>query len=366
MEKLEVNIETVEDRAYPIWIGSGLLDQVAELVNLDKYSSIVVICDEKVRPHWAEKLEKGIGRAAAIIDFQTGEDRKNITTVEAIWHRFMELKLDRKSLVINFGGGVIGDMGGFAASTFMRGVDFVQIPTTLLSQVDASVGGKVGINFGETKNIIGSFSQPVAVIIDVDTLQTLPGREYRSGFAEIIKHGFIYDADYLQYIRSLPDQPLSAEDLIKVIHLSCDIKRRVIEMDEKESGLRKILNFGHTFGHALEALSFSTEAPLLHGEAVSIGMVAEARISQSLGLVPEDTVHLLEHTLKIFELPTRYRADIDRERFYEKLKADKKNVNDEIRWSLLAGVGLAQHDCLAGQEAVEDAINYIQHEKNDS
>jgi 3-dehydroquinate synthase len=236
---------------YNVYIGSGLTGDIPELLQTKNYSKIIVVTDTNLPQKYLKDFEK--------IIIPSGEKSKTIETVQIIWKEMLRLKADRKSLVLNFGGGVIGDMGGFAASCYMRGVKFVQIPTTLLSAVDASVGGKVGIDFAGVKNLIGSFNQPEAVIIDTDTFKTLPDREFVSGFGEIIKHGLISDTDYFNTVTSKKPRDFSEEELTDIIAKSCEIKAGIISSDEKESGNRKLLNFGHTIGHALESLSLDSD-----------------------------------------------------------------------------------------------------------
>ena len=244
----------------------GYFSQIADWVAERSYSRVFILTDQNVAPHWLGKLKRGALQDAREIIIKPGESEKNLGTLQQIWQALLDGGCDRKSLLINLGGGVIGDMGGFAASTFMRGICFVQVPTTLLSQVDASVGGKVGVNFSSIKNLLGAFEQPDAAFIDLNTLSTLPTREYHSGFAEIVKHGLVFDRSYYQELQPLTT-PLSSKELASVVSHSCQIKSQVVEQDTRESGLRKILNFGHTVGHAIESLSHKTLSPYLHGRS---------------------------------------------------------------------------------------------------
>ncbi|HSA84312.1 MAG TPA: 3-dehydroquinate synthase, partial [Patescibacteria group bacterium] len=278
MKILTINIPTAQ-KQYPILIGNELIGNLTNHIDINNYSRIFIVTDNIVAPLFLKKLLQTLPEGTAAITLSSGEKEKNIVTVGKIWSAMKENNLDRKSLVINLGGGVIGDMGGFAASTYMRGIDFLQIPTTLLSQIDASVGGKTGVDFAGIKNLVGSFQQPIGVIIDTQTLKTLPKREFLSGFGEMIKHGLIADKTYFELVTSKQPQSFSQEELINLIARSCEIKKTIVEQDETENGLRKLLNFGHTIGHAIESLSLETEMPLLHGEAVAIGMVAEAKVA---------------------------------------------------------------------------------------
>lgn len=327
---------------YDIFIGTDTIIQLPGLVNLNKYSNIFTIIDPAVEKHLTNRIERSLNRKINKIEVAAGEKNKNIETVQKIWKALKEFGCDRKSLVINIGGGVVGDMGGFAASTFMRGVDFLQIPTTLLAQVDASVGGKVGINFSGIKNLIGTFQQPVAVIIDVNALSTLPPREFISGFAEIIKHGLIADKRYFQLVTGKKPLEFSTEELVKIIERSCKIKANIISADEKEGGPRKKLNFGHTIGHAVESLSQETTHPLLHGEAIGIGMIAEGRISKDIGLLSSKDYQIMEQSLINAGLPVSCNLPVDR--ILEKIISDKKTEKGETKWTLLKGIGQAVYD----------------------
>jgi 3-dehydroquinate synthase len=275
-----------------------------------------------------------------VIAVSSGEQAKQIETVQSIWKALHKNGCDRKSLLINLGGGAICDVGGFAASTFMRGIDFMNIPTTLLAQVDASMGGKTGIDFEGVKNLVGTFSRPIKTIIDVDLLKTLPAREFIAGFAEIIKHGLIADVEYFRMVTSKHPLQFTRSEMIKIIARSREIKSAIVTSDPKEKGARKLLNFGHTVGHAIESLSLDTERPLLHGEAVAIGMVAEAEISESVGYICSADVELIRRVIEHAGLPTSVRnfstKDIER-----KMRSDKKNEGGVINFTLLKKIGKA-------------------------
>ena len=221
----------------------------------------------------------------------------------------------------------------------MRGIDFIQIPTTLLSQVDASVGGKTGVNFLGFKNLIGTFSQPKAVIIDINTLSSLPKREYISGFGEIIKHAIILDKEYFKFVISKKTLDFTKDDLVKIIEKSCLLKASVIEKDEKEKDYRKILNFGHTIGHAIESLSQETKSPLLHGEAISIGMAKESYLANLAGLLSSTDYKIVYNSLQKAELPINYPKNIQTEKIYDKIIKDKKNQKGKILWTLIKEIG---------------------------
>jgi 3-dehydroquinate synthase len=343
---------------YPILIGSNILSEIENHINLEIYSKMAIITDQQIAKHHLKTLKDVLPHPTTDIILPPGEKYKTIETAQTIWKKLLEKGFDRKSLVLNLGGGVIGDMGGFAASTFMRGIDFIQIPTTLLAQVDASVGGKVGINFGEVKNIIGSFQQPKAVVIDTSFLATLPDRERNAGFAEIIKHGLIRDERYFDIVTKKQPKDFSADELTDVISHSCEIKADLVQTDETEFGSRKLLNFGHTIGHAVEALSYETDKPLLHGEAIAIGMVGEAKLSEEMGYIEADDVKRIEDALKNAHLPVRAHG-YNFEKITDKMKSDKKNAYGQVKWTLLKRIGEADYNIHCGEGLVERALEYI-------
>lgn len=269
-----------------------------------------------------------------VISIADGEEYKTLTTVEEILDELFTYKLDRKSLLIALGGGVIGDMTGFTASIYQRGIGFIQVPTTLLAQVDASVGGKTGVNNQYGKNLIGAFYQPEAVYIDTNFLKTLPPREFSAGIAEIIKMAVMFDRDYFEFLQKADFY--NKEDLEKVIERSVSLKAEVVNLDEKESGIRAVLNYGHTFGHVIE--NETDYKRYLHGEAVSIGIVMANRLSVRLGLMSqEESEHVIEFLVK-YNLPIDYEIkDIDA--FYDKFFLDKKSANNKIKFILAKGLG---------------------------
>lgn len=328
---------------YSVFIGEGILDKFPKLINLKKYSSFFLIVDQNLEKKWSKKIEDLVPRTCGKIIIQSGEQSKNIETVQKVWQALVNFGCDRKSLVINIGGGMTGDLGGFAASSYMRGIDFLQIPTTLLAQVDASIGGKLGINFLQIKNLIGCIQQPIAVIIDVDILNSLPKREFISGFSEIIKHGAVADKKYFDFVTSKKPLDFSSYELVEIIKRSCQIKANVVSCDEEESGPRKLLNFGHTVGHAIESLSQQTDKPLLHGEAISIGMYIEARISQALGLISNRDLENIKNVLLNAGLPISS-VKFQTGDILSKIKSDKKNISGKINFTLLKNIGQAIYD----------------------
>ena len=357
MKKIIVNLPDVINQTYQIIVGQSLLEQLQEIVDLASYSHCAIITDGNTQTH-LEKLQKNLTLSNTVIQLPPGEKNKSLKSVELIWQKLAEAKFDRKSLIINLGGGVVCDMGGFAASTYMRGVDFINIPTTLLSQVDASVGGKTGIDFANLKNFIGTFQQPKAVVIDIETLNTLPRREFLSGFAEIIKHGLILDAKYYSIITAKPAIEFSQDELIEIIARSCEIKKEVVEKDPKEEGFRKILNFGHTIGHAIESLSLETDKPLTHGEAISIGMLAEAKLSQLKGYLNQNDLDLIKKNFETAGLPTKTHL-AENDEIIKKIKSDKKNSFGEIKWTLWKKIGEAVYDQSMADELILQAIESI-------
>ncbi len=269
-----------------------------------------------------------------VVTIPDGESYKNLETIENILNELFNHKLDRKSLLIAFGGGVIGDMTGFTASLYQRGIDFVQIPTTLLSQVDASVGGKTGVNNSFGKNLIGAFYQPKAVYIDADFLQTLPKREFAAGIAEIVKMAVMFDRDYFEFLEEADFSDKST--LEKVIQRSVELKAEVVNQDEKEAGIRAVLNYGHTFAHVVE--NETKYETYLHGEAVAIGMVMANKLANKLGLISSDELERVTSFLIKHNLPVTYVIE-DSEVFYNKFFLDKKSANDKIKFILPKGLG---------------------------
>jgi shikimate kinase/3-dehydroquinate synthase len=356
MQEVAVNIPS-HAQAYGILIGSGILKDLPTILHTEQYTKVFILTDQNVEKYWLPKLHQALGTSCPYLVLPAGEEIKRITSVERIWRALRQAQCDRKSLLVVLGGGVIGDMGGFAASTYMRGMPFVQIPTTLLAQVDSSIGGKTGFDFAGLKNLIGTFAQPKAVIVDTDTLSTLPERELRAGFAEMIKHGLIKNTGYFEQLIRKPITAYTASELAELIIVSTRIKATIVEHDETESGERKLLNFGHTIGHAIEALSWQTTHPLLHGEAVAIGMIAEATLSQRMGYLREDEVTHLIQTIRACGLPTvspRLPVDL----VLQKLKADKKNEGGIAKFTLLEHIGKGIYDQTLNEHVVREVITH--------
>ena len=363
MEKVEIKLESSAGRhQYKILIGETLLSAVGLLLDLESYSRFFVVSANKLADRYYADIHdslSSLGFKVDLILIEDGEENKQLSTVEKIWQQLLEHGADRKALVFNLGGGMLGDLAGFAASTYMRGIDFVQCPTTLLAQVDASVGGKVGINFAGVKNIIGSFQQPLAVIIDLDTLASLPEREYRSGLAEVIKHGLIYDASYFDWLEQRDLMRLSSKDLTHLVKRSVEIKSDVVSADEREGGVRKLLNFGHTAGHAIESMSFASEFRMLHGEAVALGMLVESRIAVERGILSASEFGRIEALMRKVGFELKAPANLSFDLFFDYMRKDKKSEAGQINWTLIAGIGKGIIDQKVSDDEVRKAISYI-------
>lgn len=336
------------DRSYPILIGASLLDDPASFSGLPAASQAVIVSNTTVAPLYATQLQDALRSrypAVSVVSLPDGEAYKNWETLNLIFDALLSRACDRKTVLFALGGGVVGDMTGFAAASYMRGVPFVQVPTTLLAQVDSSVGGKTAINHPLGKNMIGAFYQPVRVVCDLNTLKTLPARELAAGLAEVIKYGPIADMDFLDWIESSMDALVARqpEALAYAIQRSCEIKAEVVGQDERESGLRAILNFGHTFGHAIEAgMGYGA---WLHGEAVGCGMVMAAELSHRLGLVDQAFVARMKTLIQRAGLPVVgpvLDAEDNAGRYLSLMEVDKKAEAGEIRFVLIDGPGRAK------------------------
>ena len=350
------------ERSYSIVIGSNLINSAAVFSQLPTAASALIVSNSTVAPLYVDALIAALqGRYAAIhqVVLPDGESHKTWAVLNQIFDTLLENGCDRKTVLFALGGGVVGDMTGFAAASFMRGVPFVQVPTTLLSQVDSSVGGKTGINHPMGKNMIGAFYQPQLVVCDLGTLKTLPPRELSAGLAEVIKYGPIADMQFFDWIESNMELLLTGDmnALAHAVKRSCEIKAWVVGQDERESGLRAILNFGHTFGHAIEAgLGYGE---WLHGEAVGCGMVMAAQLSQRLGLVDTAFVQRLTALIAKAGLPTvgpvLDKAD-NAGRYIELMRLDKKSIGGEMRFVVIASPGQAAAQG-ANDELVREVID---------
>jgi 3-dehydroquinate synthase len=331
------------ERSYPIHIGSGTIARVGEVVASEGARRAIVVTNESVAAHWLAPLRASLdaGQVASdVVTIPDGESHKNLATLESVVTRLLELKAERKTMIVALGGGIVGDVAGFAAAVYQRGMPFVQVPTTLLAQVDSSVGGKTGINHPLGKNMIGAFYQPRAVLIDTLCLSTLPKREVAAGLAEVIKYGAIRDAAFFAWLESNVDALVArdAAALTHAIHESCRIKAAIVAADEREEGERALLNFGHTFGHAIEnGLGYGE---WLHGEAVAAGMAIAARVSQRVGRIRGNDVHRLEALIARAGLPASAPA-LGFERWKTLLARDKKVAAGAVRYVLLDAIGKA-------------------------
>jgi len=332
------------NRSYDIKIAPGLIGRLGgECARLKLAPRCAIITDTNVGKRYAKTVFNSLATAGftpSLIIVQPGETAKSLKTVQACYDQLAAHRLERKSFIVALGGGVVGDLAGFLAATYLRGIAFVQAPTTLLAQVDSSVGGKVGVNLKAGKNLVGAFYQPKLVLCDLDALKTLPDREFRAGLAEVIKYGIIYDAKlFARLERDLPkilnrDQSI----LAPVISRCCEIKAEVVGQDETDGGLRAILNFGHTIGHAIE--NISGYGKFLHGEAISIGQVAAAKLSHEILGMPERDVERIGNLFQRTGLPVRTRMNfLKRQRLLNAMRLDKKVSDGEIKFVLAERIG---------------------------
>lgn len=330
----------IQSNNYTIYFNDASFVYLENLLKTETYSKIFVLVDENTNehclPYFLSNLPTEI--EIEIIEIEPGEENKNIYTCIDLWHTLIELDADRKSIMINLGGGVITDIGGFVASTYRRGIDFVNIPTTLLAMVDASVGGKTGVDLGSLKNQIGIINEPKSVIVISKFLETLPTNQMRSGLAEMLKHGLIYDKTYWDKLKHLNN--LNTDDLDVLIKQSIEIKNKIVSQDLKENGIRKALNFGHTLGHAIESYCLESEDKnqLLHGEAIAIGMILESYLSYKLEFISKDSYAEIKYIITdVFDKITFNDSDI--QKILDLLIFDKKNEFGNIQFTLLNKIG---------------------------
>lgn len=348
-------METLTSAGHSLYFESNL-DALKTLLDSNKYSKVFILADENTSEICLPVFQSLLDDFSDfdLIETSAGEENKNIDFCIGIWKTLLDFEADRKSLMINLGGGVITDMGGFIASTYKRGIDFVNVPTTLLAQVDASVGGKTGIDIDNVKNMVGTFTLPQMVFIETEFLKTLPQRELLSGFAEMIKHGLIYDKAYYEKLKTTNYSTPSAED----IYRSVEIKNEVVTIDPHEKNLRKVLNFGHTIGHAVESYSLANdENPLTHGEAIAIGFVCEAALSiKNSGLTKAELTDISDYLLSLYP-----KYEIKKESFnklLELMQADKKNEDGNILFSLLETTGKCTYNCRVSSADILSSLEY--------
>lgn len=357
MEKIRVELA---ERSYDIYIGSGTLGRLGETLGLFRLSpKIAMVSNPTVLSLYGTRVSDSILQAGfdlITVTIPDGEEFKDLSWVQRIYDELLRHRLDRLSALLALGGGVIGDITGFAASTYMRGIPYIQIPTTLLAQVDSSVGGKTGVNHRLGKNMIGTFWQPSIVWIDTDTLKTLPQRQLLAGLAEVIKYGIIRDEELFIFLEHNREKILNLdpEALTHIIMRSCEIKADVVSKDERESGLRAILNFGHTIGHAIETATGYTR--FLHGEAVAIGMHLEAKLSHILGITDSRHVEKIKRLLDAYGLPAEIPSDILIEDLISSMKLDKKAVAGELKIVLLERIGKVIIQRGIGERAIRDSL----------
>ena len=343
MKHIHLNVELGE-RSYPIYIGSQLLASAELIKSAIAGKQVCIVTNETIAPYYLQTLRAILadGYQLTEVILPDGEKYKNLESMQKIYNALLEDRHNRTTNLIALGGGVVGDMTGFAAASYQRGVNFIQIPTTLLAQVDSSVGGKTGVNHPLGKNMIGAFHQPKAVFIDVDTLQTLPDREFSAGMAEIIKYGFIADKEFLNWLGDNMSKLMARDKdcIMQAISKSCEIKAQVVASDELESGIRAILNFGHTFGHAVETAT--AYKVWLHGEAVGFGMLLALQMSCSLGYITDDECSSGEQLIKSAGLPCEPPKGLPSvEDFMGLMNLDKKVLDGQLRLVLLRNIGEA-------------------------
>jgi 3-dehydroquinate synthase len=356
MKTLHVDLAS---RSYPIYIGTNLLEQPALFEpHLKSSTTVFIVSNTTVAPLYAKTLTNTLsqlGKTVRLLELPDGESFKDWQHLQLIFDELLAHGADRQSMIVALGGGVVGDMAGFGAAIFMRGIRFIQVPTTLLAQVDSSVGGKTGINHPLGKNMIGAFHQPVAVIADLNTLRTLPPRELSAGLAEVIKHGAIADADFLDWIEANTGALLACDTnaMAHAVLRSCEIKSAVVSADEREGGIRATLNFGHTFGHAIESgLGYGE---WLHGEAVGCGMVMAADLSARLGQIGQADAQRLKRIIASMHLPIAP-PKLGSQRFMELMQVDKKTEAGQIRYITLGSIGAARIQQVPDATVIETLV----------
>ena len=352
-----IDVQLAEN-AYPVYLGQDLLTQADLWHRHLGTGKVLIVSNDVVGPLYLDALTNTLaGRDLEVHTLPDGEQFKTLETWSGIIDRLVSMQARRDASIIALGGGVVGDMSGFAAASYMRGIRFLQAPTTLLAQVDASVGGKTGVTHVRGKNLIGAFHQPSTVIIDTNTLNTLEAREFNAGMAEVVKYGAINDPGFFAWLEASAERinKRDPDALNELIEQSVLNKADIVRQDEKEAGVRALLNFGHSFGHALEAETGYSK--FLHGEAVAIGMVTAARLSENRGLCPPGATRRLKTLLQTFNLPVSIPADTDMAGMAEALKLDKKAVASGLRLILLNSLGSAQVDQDSSTEDIMQAMN---------
>ena len=357
MNAMETVTVDLHERSYPIVIGAGILPELGpRLQEMRLGHRVAVITNPAVAALYREPVVRslrGAGFDPTVIEVPDGEEHKNFAWLTFLYDRLLDARMDRRSPIVALGGGVIGDLAGFAAATFLRGVPLIQVPTTLLAQVDSSVGGKTGVNHPAGKNLIGTFYQPRLVWADVRTLRTLPPREVHAGLAEVIKYGIILSPELFELLEAKLDRVLALDDelLIEIVRVSCTLKAMVVGEDEREtSGYREILNFGHTLGHALEMLTEYRRYH--HGEAVAIGMVFAARLSQQRGHCQREVVERVTRVIRRAGLPVAIPKEIGGQSLTLAIETDKKSAGGKVRFVCIEDIGRTKFDDLTAEEIV--------------
>lgn len=349
----------LDERSYPVYIGRDLLRDPQLLASHVPGSQVVIVSNETIAPIYLERVRAALGERALVTEviLPDGEQYKNLATLETIFDQVMTDRHSRTTTMLALGGGVVGDITGFAAACYQRGVRFVQLPTTLLAQVDSSVGGKTAVNHPLGKNMIGAFYQPQAVLIDTNTLQTLPPREFAAGLAEVVKYGLICDEPFYRWLQEQMPRLLAREEatLAEAIERSCANKARVVAADEREGGVRAILNLGHTFGHAIETAQGYGE--WLHGEAVATGMLLALELSARRGWVPSQEVADLRQLLQAMQLPVDPPEGMNPAQFLDLMGRDKKVIDGQLRLVLCRAVGEACIVDDAGEEELTSLLS---------
>ncbi len=352
-------------RSYLIKIGPSLLPALgSDGARLKLGERCAIITDKNAGKHFAKTVFDSLVRAGfspLLITVAAGETAKSLRTVENCYNQLAAHRLERKSFIVALGGGVVGDLAGFVAATYLRGLPFIQVPTTLLAQVDSSVGGKTGVNLRAGKNLVGAFYQPRLVLCDLNTLKTLPDREFRAGLAEVIKYGIIFDSSLFEKLeRDLPKILKRDEKVLApVIARCCEIKAEVVSQDETESGLRSILNFGHTIGHAIE--NSYGYGKFLHGEAISIGQVAAAKLSEKILGLPRENVIRIENLFRRCFLPVRCKLGASQQKkLFDAMRLDKKTMDGEIRFVLARQIGKVEFGQRVPAEAIETCLEQLE------
>ena len=356
------DLKKIKCRKYDIIVGEDSFENLEKYINFHKYSKLILISEERIYNLWQDKINRVLKDVNKIL-FPNGETVKSINTIEYICKKLVEVGADRKSLIINIGGGMITDLGGFCASIYMRGIDYINIPTSLLAMVDASIGGKNGVNIENIKNIVGCFNEPKLVLIDVSFLKTLPSRELKSAYGEIVKHAIIFDKNYFNLLTRCTDN-FDKKMLLEIILHSLKIKKYFVEKDLKEKGLRKILNFGHTIGHGIEAIGFNLAEPFLHGEAVLLGMFFETKIAEKKMILLKNDAANIYQCLKKYGVGELLKVLKNNKEIFKTdsllsvIQKDKKNQNGAIKMVLPVKISKCKYDVLITEKEIKECLNF--------